>query len=180
MQEVFGIMVATSNFPHRGHTWVALENAGRVRIGLDDFSQKLLGPTSKVKLPDVGEKIHSDEVVSTLSHQGKLAAVLSPLDGVIKAANPKVRRNPGLIHEDPYCDYWLFVVPPNLKPNLEKMFFGLCKVARMEHESHGLLGMLESTVGVTMSSGGKIIDDVYDAYPQLKWERLVREFLHTA
>ena len=44
VQEVFGITVPTSNFLHRGHTWVALENAGRVRIGLDDFSQKVFGP----------------------------------------------------------------------------------------------------------------------------------------
>ena len=72
------------------------------------------------------------------------------------------------------------VTPTNLKSDLEKMLFGQCNVAWMEHESHRLRGMLESTAGVTMPSGGMIIDDVFGAYPQLGWKRLVREFFHTA
>ncbi|MFA4902173.1 MAG: hypothetical protein WC600_05445 [Desulfobaccales bacterium] len=181
VQEVFGITVPTSSFLHRGHTWVALEHAGRVRIGLDDFSQKVLGPAAKIMLPDLGKEIHADEVALTLSRQGKPAAVLAPLDGVIEAVNPRVRQNPRLPHDDPYGEGWLFVVTPtNLKPDLEKMLFGQCNVAWMEHESHRLLGMLESMVGVTMPSGGMIIDDVFGAYPQLGWDRLVREFLGTA
>ncbi|MCK9376515.1 MAG: hypothetical protein M0P73_10230 [Syntrophobacterales bacterium] len=180
VQEVFGIMVPTSNFLHRGHTWVALENAGRVRIGLDDFAQKVFGPAANLKLPDPGEEIHADEVALTLSRQGKPAAVLAPLNGVIEAVNPRLRQTPRLLHDDPYGEGWLFVVTPtNLKPDLEKMLFGQCNVAWMEHESHRLLGLLESMVGVTMPSGGMIIDDVFGAYPQLGWERLVREFLHT-
>jgi glycine cleavage system H lipoate-binding protein len=181
VQEVFGIAVPTFNFLHRGHTWVALENAGRVRIGLDDFCQKVLGPADKIKLPKCGEEIHADKVALTLSRRGKEAAVLAPLDGIIEAVNPKVRQSPNLAHTDPYGEGWLFVVTPtNLKPDLEKMLFGQCNVAWMEHESQRLLGMLESAAGVTLPSGGVILDDVYGAYPQLGWTRLVQEFLHSA
>lgn len=181
VQEVFGITVPTSNFLHRGHTWVALENAGRVRIGLDDFSQKVLGPPDKIRLPELGAEIHSDEVALILSRQGKKAPVLAPLNGVIEAVNPKVRQKPGLIHDDPYGEGWLFVVTPsNLKVDLEKMLFGQCNVAWIDHESHRLLGMLEAATGATLPSGGVIIDDVFGAYPQLGWKRLVQEFLHSA
>jgi glycine cleavage system H lipoate-binding protein len=181
VQDIFGIGVPTSSFLHRGHTWVALENAGRVRIGLDDFSQKLLGPADNLRLPDIGEEIHSDEVVLALSRGGKKAAVLAPVNGIIEAVNPKVRQKPSLAHEDPYGEGWLFVVTPsNLKPDLEKMLFGQCNVSWIENESNRLLGMLESAAGVTLPSGGTIIDDVYGHYPQLGWERLVQEFLQTA
>ncbi len=181
VEEVFGISVPTFDFLHRGHTWVALENAGRVRIGLDDFCQKVLGPADKIKLPDAGEKIHADQTALTLSRQGHKAAFLAPLDGVIEAVNPKVRQNSSLAHADPYGEGWLFVVTPtNLKADLEKMLFGQCNIAWMEHESHRLLGMLESTAGVALPSGGVILDDVYGAYPQLGWKRLVQEFLHSA
>ena len=181
VQEVFGIAVPTTSFLHRGHTWVALENAGRVRIGLDDFSQKVLGPPDKINFPDIGEEIHSDEVALILSRQGNKAAVLAPLNGVIEAVNPKVRQKPSLVHEDPYGEGWLFVVTPsNLKPDLEKMLFGQCNVAWVDHESHRLLGMIESAAGVTLPSGGVIIDDVFGAFPQLGWKRLVQEFLHSA
>ena len=117
----------------------------------------------------------------TLARRGKEAAVLAPLDGIIEAVNPKVRQRPGLAHDDPYGEGWLFVVTPtNLKPDLENMLFGQRNVAWIENESVKLLGMLESSAGVTLPSGGTIIDDVYGHYPQLAWERLVQEFLHTA
>lgn len=181
VQEVFGIQVPTSNFLHRGHTWVALENAGRVRLGLDDFSQKVLGPAARIRLPEIGEEIYADEVALALTRQGKKAAVLAPLDGVIEAVNPQLQEKPGLIHDDPYGEGWLFVVSPtNLKHDLEKMLFGQCNIAWIESETHRLLGMLEASAGVTLPSGGALIDDVFGHYPQLGWTRLVREFLHTA
>jgi glycine cleavage system H lipoate-binding protein len=181
VQEVFGIPVPTSSFLHRGHTWVALENAGRVRIGLDAFSQKVLGPADQIRLPDPGETIHTDKAALVLSRQGREAAVLAPLEGVIEAVNPQVRLRPSLAHEDPYGAGWLFVVSPNnLKVDLEKMLFGQCNLSWIEHESHRLLGMLETAAGVTLPSGGALLDDVFGAYPQLGWERLVREFLHSA
>ncbi|MGO9577904.1 MAG: glycine cleavage system protein H [Desulfobaccales bacterium] len=181
VQEVYGIQVPISSFLHRGHTWVALENAGRVRIGLDDFSHKVFGPADKIRLPEIGEEIHSDEVALALSRQGRKAPVLAPLGGIIEAVNPKVQQSPRLTHDDPYGEGWLFVVTPtSLKPDLEKMLFGQCNVAWIENESHRLLRMLESTVGVTLPSGGDIIDDVFGHYPKLGWKRLVEGFLRTA
>ncbi len=180
VQQVFGFAVPTTSYLHRGHTWAALENTGRVRIGLDDFSQKVLGPADKMKLPGPGQEFHRDAAGLTLMRQGQKAAVLAPLDGIIEAVNPKVRHSPGLVHDDPYGEGWLFVVTPtNLKPDLEHLLFGQRNVSWIENESHRLLGLLESSLGVTLPSGGTIIDDVYGHYPQLGWEQLVQEFLHT-
>ncbi len=179
-QEVFGFRVEPSRYLHRGHAWAALESAGRVRIGLDDFSQKILGPADEMKLPHLGEKAHLDTVGLVLARQGKKAKVLSPITGVIEVVNPKVRQTPSLVHDDPYGEGWLMVVTPtNLKPDLEHMLFGQRNITWIENESNRLLGMLESSAGVTLPSGGTIIDDVYGHYPQLGWERLVQEFLHT-
>ena len=45
MREVFGFQVPGENYYlHKGHAWVLPEGDDRVRVGLDDFSQKLLGP----------------------------------------------------------------------------------------------------------------------------------------
>jgi hypothetical protein len=63
---------------------------------------------------------------------------------------------------------------------LEKMLFGQCNLAWTESETNRLMGMLQTAAGVTLPSGGTLIDDVYGNYPQLGWKRLVHEFLHTA
>lgn len=180
IQEVFGFQVPLNDYLHRGHTWAALENAGRVRIGLDDFSQKVLGPADEMKLPDVGDEFHQDLVGMALARQGNKAAVLAPVDGIVEAVNPKVRSRPSLAHDDPYGDGWLFVVTPTqLKPNLENMLYGEANPAWIDGEAHRLLGLLESTTGVTLPDGGTIVDDVFGHFPKLGWQRLVREFLLT-
>jgi glycine cleavage system H lipoate-binding protein len=181
VHEVFGIQVPTSNFLHCGHTWVALENANRVRLGLDDFSQKVLGPATNLNLPKIGQKIKGNEPFLTLSRQREKAEVLAPLDGIIEAVNPKVRERPEVAHDDPYGEGWLFMVTPsNLKGDLQEMLFGQCNIAWTESEIIKLLGILQTASGVILPTGGAIIDDIYGNYPQLGWKRLVHEFLHTA
>lgn len=179
--EVFGFQVPTTSYLHRGHTWVQLENGGRVRIGLDDFSQKVLGAADTIRLPELGAAWRHDSGGLVLVRGDKQATVLAPVDGIIEAVNPQVRQKPSLVHDAPYDDGWLVVVTPtNLKPDLEHMLYGQRNVAWIENEAHKLLGMLESSAGVTLPSGGMIIDDVYGHFPELGWQRLVAEFLHTS
>jgi glycine cleavage system H lipoate-binding protein len=181
VHEVFGIQVPTSNFLHRGHTWVALESASRVRLGLDDFSQKVLGPANKINLPKIGQQINGNEPFLTLGRQREKAKVLAPLDGIIEAVNPKIGERPEVVHDDPYGDGWLFVVTPsNLKGDLQEMLFGQCNIAWTESEIIKLMGMLQAAPGIALPCGGALIDDVYGNYPQLGWKALVHEFLHTA
>jgi glycine cleavage system H lipoate-binding protein len=180
VREVYGFRVPTSVYLHQGHSWVALETCGRVRIGLDDFSQKVLGPVDEMRLPSPGEEFQRDRVGLHLVRQGKEAAVLAPLNGVVEVVNPRVRARPDLAQDDPYGEGWLCVVTPtNLKTDLENLLFGQRNVAWIESEAHKLLGMLESAAGVTLPSGGIIIDDVFGHYPQLGWRCLVRDFLRT-
>ncbi len=180
IREVYGFAVPTSLYLHQGHAWVALETCGRVRLGLDDFTQKVLGPAEEMRLPTAGAKLQRDRVGFHLVRQGEEAGVLAPLDGVVEVVNPKVRQRAELVHKDPYGEGWLCVVSPtDLKPDLEKLLYGQRNAAWIENETYKLLGMLESATGVTLPSGGKIIDDVYGHYPQLGWRRLVQEFLRT-
>jgi glycine cleavage system H lipoate-binding protein len=180
VHEVFGIQVPTSNFMHHGHIWVALESADRVRLGLDDFSQKVLGPATKINLPSIGQRIRANEPFLTLGRQRKKAEVLAPLDGIIVAVNRKVGETPAVAHDDPYGEGWLCIVTPDkLREDLEEMVFGQCNIAWTESEIIKLMGMLQGAPSANLPTGGALIDDVYGRYPQLGWERLVHEFLHT-
>jgi len=181
MAEVFGFQVPTKNyFLHRRHAWAVLEDSGKVRVGMDDFSQKILGPADELKLPEVGKVYYQDHVCMALLRQGHKASVVAPVDGTIEAVNPKVLQNPSLIHDDPYGEGWMFLVnPTNLKQNMENLFSGQANVAWIDQESHRLLNLMDTTVGATLPSGGTVIDDVYGNYPKLGWRRLVGEFLLT-
>ena len=178
MRDVFGFQVPIENYYlHRGHAWAALEGDDRVRVGLDDFSQKLLGPADEVRLPEIGKVYYQDHLCMALFRQGKKASFEAPVDGAIEAINPKVRQNPSLIHDDPYGEGWLFMVKPvNLRRNLENLLSGEDVVTWIDEESHRLLNLMDTRVGVTLPDGGAIIDDVYGNYQELGWRPLVQEF----
>ncbi|MGA7563939.1 MAG: glycine cleavage system protein H [Desulfobaccales bacterium] len=181
MANVFGFKVPVNfYYLHRGHTWAVLEESGQVRVGLDDFSQKLLGQADELKFPEIGKVYYQDHVCMALFRQGNKASLEAPVDGAIAAVNPKVRQDPGLINRDPYGEGWLFKIrPANLRQNLEKLFFGEANATWIDQESHRLLYIMEGSVGATLPSGGEVVDDVYGQFPNVGWRRLVKQFLLT-
>ena len=178
MREVFGFQVPCENYYlHKGHAWVLPEGDERVRVGLDDFSQKLLGPAEWVKLPEIGKAYYQNHLCLALFRQGHKASFEAPVDGVIEVTNPKIEKNPSLMHDDPYGEGWLFVVKhSNLKRNLENLVSGEDAVIWIEEETHRLLNLLDSRLGVALPDGGTIVDDVYGNYQELEWRPLVHEF----
>jgi glycine cleavage system H lipoate-binding protein len=178
MKDVFGFQVPTSTYYlHGGHAWALPESSGQVRVGLDDFSQKILGPADELKLPDIGKVYYQNHIFMAQIREKHKAPFLAPVDGTIEAVNPKVLQNPRLIHDDPYGDGWLFLVnPTNLQHNKENLSFGEANAVWIEQESHKLLELMESAIGVTLPDGGAIIDDVYGHYPELGWRPLVQDF----
>jgi glycine cleavage system H lipoate-binding protein len=179
MRDVFGFQVPLENYYlHQGHAWAVLEDDELVRVGLDDFSQKLLGPVEEVRLPEIGKVYFQDHLCVALMRQGKKASFEAPVDGAIEDVNPRVRQTPGLIHDDPYGEGWLFTVKPtNLRRNLEKLLSGEDALIWIDKEAHRLLNLLETRVGVTLPDGGAIVDDVYGNYSELGWRPLVQAFL---
>ncbi len=178
MEEVFGFQVPTSDYYlHRGHAWVLIEGGGQVRVGLDDFSQKILGPADEIKFPDVGKVYYQDHICTALIRQGHKASFLAPVDGTIEKINTKVLEKPSLVYDDPYGDGWLFMVLPiNLQQNLDNLSTGEANLAWIDAESQRLLNLMGSTVGATLPTGGEVVADVYGHYPLIGWRSLVREF----
>lgn len=178
MTQVYGFQVPTSiYYLHRGHAWAVPESGGRVRVGLDDFSQKILGPADGLKLPEVGKTYFQDHIFMAQIRQGHKAPFLAPVDGTIETVNPKVRQKPGLVHDDPYGEGWLLLVnPSNLQHNMENLLSGEANVAWIDQEAHRLLSLMDTAIGVTLPDGGAIVDDVYGHYPDLGWRPLVQDF----
>ncbi len=180
LEEVFGIKVPTSRFLHRGHTWVLQESGGRVRIGMDDFSQKLFGASDEIRLPRIGEEVRRDKVSLAIARQSAQAGVLAPVRGVIEKVNKDVLRHPRLAHDDPYGEGWLCVVAPtHLPQDLDNLYTGQEATQWIEAETSRLLEMLDPAVGATLQAGGGLVDDVIGQCPELGWDRLVKEFLRS-
>jgi glycine cleavage system H lipoate-binding protein len=178
IEDVDGYWLPKGHFFHMGHAWARVEQGGRVRIGLDDFSMKLFGPVDKIDLPLTGEEIKFSEAGLAFNRKGKEASVLSPMSGITTAVNYQITKEPTVLKEEPYNEGWLMVIEPtDMKKNLTDLLYGKETINWLHTEHQRLVEMI-SEVGMTYADGGPI-DDVFGNVPDLGWEKLTREFLRT-
>lgn len=100
-------------FYHKGHTWIEILFSGKVRVGIDDFVQRVLGRIDKVELPKLGKEVKQGEKVISLIQNGKKLTLVSPVDGVVDGINDELLANLKDLKVDPYRMGWFFSVKPN-------------------------------------------------------------------
>lgn len=180
IQTVKGFDVPMDYFFHNGHTWAHIESGGYIRIGLDDFSLKLLGKADALDLPLMGKELDMDRVGWGLRRKDNLADILSPVGGVIVEVNSKVRENPEIANREPYGDGWLFMVrTPDVKKTVKKLMANTDSLNWISNEVNTLEGMIEEVAGPLAADGGYLQNDVYGNLPDLGWKNLTKTFLKT-
>jgi len=110
------------------HAWVKVEG-NLVRVGMNDFAQKLAGDISFVKLPKLGRDVIKGKLLSSMQ-SGKWAGRIEvPLAGKIVEANKVLLREPQTMNLDCYGAGWIALIEPsNLQEDLGKLMEG-AKVA---------------------------------------------------
>jgi glycine cleavage system H lipoate-binding protein len=180
IQQVKGFDVPMGYYFHNGHAWARIESGGNIRIGLDDFSQKLLGQADAFDLPLMGKELDQGKAGWGLKRKDNNADVLSPIDGVIVEVNSKVRENPVLANREPYSDGWLFMVrTPDVKKTMSKLMTDQNSLAWINEEVSHLENMIEEVAGPLAADGGHLADDIYGNLPDLGWDKLTKKFLKT-
>ena len=179
IEKASGFDVARDYYYHHGHAWARVEYGGRVRIGLDDFALRLLGPQDQIELPKLGSTVGQNRPSAVLKRSGNEAASLSPVDGVVVATNHEILKKSTTANDAPYAEGWLMVIQPkSLRNNLKNLYFDSDGVNWIDNEASRLTGMLSGAVGhPMMPTGGEVIKDIYGAMPEIGWDRLVKEFM---
>lgn len=178
MNDVQGVKIPQGIYLHRGHAWVGLASGGQVRIGLDAFGARLLGPMDRIDLPLMGKPLQRDKAGIRMSRGNLTAGLLAPVSGVVTAFNPKVSRHPETLPADPYGNGWLLMVQPTrLRDDLRTLQMGTGATAFIETEIDRLYRALEDRLGPLAADGGNLSDDILGQLPVACWEEMARQFL---
>jgi glycine cleavage system H lipoate-binding protein len=173
-------------FFHRGHTWANLLFSGQVKVGADDFLQRLLGHVDAIGLPPLGAEVKQGQPLATLRQGGRTATLKAPVDGVVCAVNGELAKAPGLLKRDPYTRGWLVAVrPTNLAANLSRLTVGenalawlKAEVARLHEFLHVTLALKrDALVGVTAADGGLVADGLLEHVDDEIWTEFQSKFL---
>lgn len=178
--EVKGFRLPQGYYLHLGHAWAKIEEGSSVKVGIDDFAFRLLGPLDRVEAPLVGKEVRQGQPDITLARGNNHAKLLSPVSGVVTAINPKLREKGDLANQDPYSEGWVMRVHPgNLRKDLKNLMINQETVGFLGGEVEQLYQVIEESAGFLAADGGDLGKDIYGNMPQLGWERLAKLFLRT-
>ncbi|MFX1518891.1 MAG: glycine cleavage system protein H [Promethearchaeota archaeon] len=106
------------------HIWLK-KAGGNVKLGMDDFGQKIAGKILFVRLRAAGKDVKLGKTFGTLETGKWVGPLKAPVAGTITEANPAVKDNPSLVNDDPYGEGWLLVVEPsNLDADMASLISG--------------------------------------------------------
>jgi CheY-like chemotaxis protein/glycine cleavage system H lipoate-binding protein len=148
-------------FLSEGHVWARIEPDGSVRLGVDDFARKALGPVDGVELPAPGDRVVVGERLFGVRHGEDHATFSAPVSGSIVEVNSELSRNARRLVHSPYEAGWVCrIEPSDLDGELKALRIG-APVVSWYHEE---LKRLRAT------------DGEEGARPT--WGVLERDFLH--
>jgi CheY-like chemotaxis protein len=175
--------VPSGVFISSSHTWGSIEQNGLVKVGLDDFVQKIIGPIDEVVLPRRGEKVSRGNILFSVKQGKRVADFLSPVSGKIKYVNEKICDNVELLKIKPYEHGWVcYIEASDLGGELHSLKIGSDAVSWYQKEIEKYVQMisdLKKEVAVKsenkeVQEDGLILEPVMD---DALWEHFSESFL---
>jgi glycine cleavage system H lipoate-binding protein len=173
-----------SFFYHPGHTWIKVEKANEVRVGLDCFLTRILGKVKIVVLPLSGRRCHRGENLCSIIEEEGILHIVFPVSGSILSVNQKLQDHPDLISKDPLGDGFLLTLnPKNLQRDQKYLFFGEAALSWYQKELERFKAAVVSElygqerVGMTMQDGGIRLRDIKTLVDPERYIQLVSTFL---
>lgn len=180
VMEVGGIQVPQGYYLHPGHTWARLEQADTVRVGVDDFARRLLGPPERIEAPLVGTRLSQGRCAIRVHRGGRETLLVSPLSGVVTDVNLSLGARCGPAHRAPYTQGWVLRLhADNLRQELKALMMGGETPTFFDQELHQLFGEIEDCCGPLATDGGFLSEDLSGNLPQMDWNRVMRKFFRT-
>jgi len=178
MENVRGFHLKSDYYYHPKHLWVAPYDGkeGEARVGIDDFSARLIGRIDRVSVPAAGVAVKENNVCFLLHSGPRTVRMVAPASGLVKAVNPKVAADPSILNDDPYSEGWIFSM--RLKGDAVKGLYHET-VARKWYESEveRLQRVFSSDLGMLATDGGEALTDISSRLNDAQWGKIVSQFL---
>jgi glycine cleavage system H lipoate-binding protein/ABC-type phosphate transport system substrate-binding protein len=167
------------------HTWAFMEKDGNVKIGIDDFLQRVTGPLTRVKMKSPGERIKKGKTAVSIIQEGKQLDICAPVSGTIEEFNPRLTDESTLLNTSPYLEGWIYKIKPaNWYQEVQFLLMGTSYKTWLKKEFQRLKEFLsesfrtaDSGYAHVLQDGGEIREYILkDLGPEL-WEDFQVNFL---
>jgi glycine cleavage system H protein len=96
----------------KDHEWIAVEDNGRVRMGITHYAQDALGDIVFVQLPEIGAKVQTGITFTEVESTKSVSDIYGPITGTVVEVNHALADAPQKVNEEPYAAGWICVIEP--------------------------------------------------------------------
>ncbi len=162
---------------HPGHTWVEISKPQKVKVGVDDFSSRIMGAVEEVQLPLEGQSVRQGDALVVLRHGFRKLTQVAPISGKVVEVNKKLNKDPQLLNTAPFERGWVAkIAPTNLGSDLRNLLKGFAADGWRDAVRAQLIQLLSPAPNSVMQDGGQLVENVGDWLSDEQWNRLVRQF----
>jgi glycine cleavage system H protein len=167
---------------HRGHAWVKLEDGNTMRIGLDDFTQQVMGDIEGIAIPSPGGELSQGEVAWRVRHGKRKLSQLAPLGGTVVEVNEKLKKDPTLANRSPYKEGWILKIRTrSLNREMRELMDSLQFKAHFDRDKAKFMSSFnDHALGAVYGDGGEVIKGAATKLDEGMWKKLVIELFHSS
>lgn len=174
--------VPSGVFISPAHAWANIELNGMIRVGIDDFAQKLIGQIDDVELPKRGQNVKKGDPLFSIKQASRSVMIPSPVSGKIASVNSELLYRTELIKMKPYELGWVCCLEPtNLSSDLQSLRIGADAVSWYQKEIDKFSEMMKKISQeklkpeASTEGNGKMEKEQMD---EEVWEAFSKAFLH--
>jgi glycine cleavage system H protein len=167
---------------HRGHAWVKIEEGNTMRIGLDDFTQQVMGDIEGIEIPSPGRRLNQGEVAWKIRHGKWRLSQLAPLSGAVVEVNEKLQKDPMLANRSPYEEGWILKIQTRgLNKEMPKLMDSLQFKVHFDQDKAKLMSSFNNqTLGMVYGDGEEVIKGAVTKLDERTWKILVTQLFHSS
>jgi glycine cleavage system H protein len=167
---------------HRGHTWVKLEEGNTMKIGLDDFTQQVMGDIEGIAIPSPGGELSQGQVAWKVRHGKWKLSQLAPLGGTVLEVNEKLKKDPKLANRSPYEEGWILKIrTKGLNKQMPELMDSLQFKAHFDQDKAKFMSSFnDHALGAVYGDGGEVIKGAATKLDEGTWKRLVTQLFHSS
>lgn len=163
------------------HNWVKVELNGMVRVGIDDFTQKILGKIENIALPNKGQKIKKGESIFSIKQGSRSMTFPSPVSGKVVSVNADLNDHIEYVNMKPYELGWMCSIEPtNLTEDLKKLKIGSDTVSWYQKEIDGFHEIAKKINSEKEESKETTEGTEADNLNERIWEAYSKSFIQTS
>jgi CheY-like chemotaxis protein len=163
-----------------GHCWASMAQDGSVKVGMDDFAKKLLGPIDAIEFPSVGMPVKAGQPLFSVRQKNRRVQFNAPVSGRVVKTNTVLSEDCEALEMTPYQRNWVCIIDAdNLDVEVPALRIGKSAVALFQEDIDRFRGVMKE-MSKDAPEGVALDDALYrgelEQLDDAQRERIVKEF----